>query len=197
MVDPSLHLGLRRGLVKNCGKRQYRVAGSQGTMKCQKCEKPATFHITEITDGEYVALHLCAECAESYLKPSASDSGSMANALAQHISLGQLSGDLKSIDEKTCPVCGISYYEFRKQGRLGCPNDYVFFEAELEPLIVSIHGDFQHHGKRPAWRPPDPAALTELIKLRRQMKEAVEKENYELASQVRDRIRRLEKETLR
>lgn len=166
-------------------------------MKCQKCEKPATFHITEITDGEFVSLHLCAECAESYLKPTSGDGSAVASALEKHLGLGQLPSDLKSLDEKTCPVCGMSYLEFRKHGRLGCPNDYVFFQPELEPLIVSIHGDFQHRGKSPAWRPENPALLTELIKLRRQMKEAVDKENYELASQVRDRIRRLEKEVLR
>lgn len=166
-------------------------------MKCQKCEKPATFHITEITDGEFVSLHLCADCAEAYLKPASGDGSAVADALEKHLGLGHLPSDLKSLDEKTCPVCGITYLEFRKHGRLGCPNDYVFFQTELEPLIISIHGDFQHRGKAPEWRPENPALLTELIKLRRQMKEAADNENYELATQVRDRIRRLEKEVLR
>ena len=37
-------------------------------MKCQKCEKPATFHITDLTGDELLALHLCADCAKDYLK---------------------------------------------------------------------------------------------------------------------------------
>ena len=50
---------------------------------------------------------------------------------------------------RACPVCGITFYEFRNQGRLGCPHDYVFFEKELDPLIMNIHGETTHTGKRP------------------------------------------------
>ncbi|HAN99810.1 MAG TPA: DNA helicase UvrBC [Planctomycetaceae bacterium] len=162
-------------------------------MKCQKCEKAATFHITEITDGDHVALHLCADCAEQYLKPSGG-AGTVGEALAQHLSVGQTSDEMAKLDQKACPVCGITYYEFRKYGRLGCPHDYVHFEAELESLIVNIHGEVRHRGKRPPKPPADAAVATELIRLRREMKEAIDGENYELASQIRDRIRRLEKE---
>ena len=34
-------------------------------MKCQKCDKPATFHITDLIDGKPNELHLCEECATS------------------------------------------------------------------------------------------------------------------------------------
>ena len=37
-------------------------------MKCQKCTKAATLHITEILSEEQVEeLHLCEECAQKYL----------------------------------------------------------------------------------------------------------------------------------
>ena len=37
-------------------------------MKCQKCTKPATLHITEVLPEEkYEELHLCEECANKYL----------------------------------------------------------------------------------------------------------------------------------
>ena len=38
-------------------------------MNCQKCHKPATFHITDLTGDELLALHLCADCAKEYLNP--------------------------------------------------------------------------------------------------------------------------------
>ena len=38
-------------------------------MKCKHCEKPATFHITELTSGEPEEIHLCEEHAEAYLAP--------------------------------------------------------------------------------------------------------------------------------
>ncbi|NBW87532.1 MAG: DNA helicase UvrBC, partial [Planctomycetia bacterium] len=46
-------------------------------------------------------------------------------------------------------MCGITFFEFRNQGRLGCPHDYVHFDKELEPLIANIHGSTQHTGRRP------------------------------------------------
>src|SRR5437868_12901162 len=39
-----------------------------GAMKCQKCTKAATLHITEVLGEEqFDELHLCQECAEKYL----------------------------------------------------------------------------------------------------------------------------------
>ncbi len=37
-------------------------------MKCQKCTKQATLHITEVvTEDQFEELHLCEECANKYL----------------------------------------------------------------------------------------------------------------------------------
>ena len=50
--------------------------------ECQECEKPATFHVTELTDPESpLAVHLCEDCARDYLAqtPTAKD-GSTAKA---------------------------------------------------------------------------------------------------------------------
>ena len=91
-------------------------------------------------------------------------------------------------------MCGITFYEFRQSGRLGCPHDYVCFEEELEPLILNIHGETEHRGKRPKRPLLAQEQQTEMIGLRRKMKEAVENEEYELASELRDRIRGLERE---
>ena len=160
-------------------------------MKCQKCEKPATFHITEISSGDYVALHLCADCAEKYLKPK-SDNGE--NWIQKQAKLEQTADELAKVDQKSCDVCGITFYEFRQAGRLGCPHDYVCFEEELEPLILNIHGETEHRGKRPKRPMRAREQQTQMIGLRRKMKEAVENEDYELASELRDRIRGLERE---
>ena len=65
----------------------------------------------------------------------------MAAALAQQMAIGQTAEELARLDQQACPVCGITFYEFRSQGRLGCPHDYVCFQAQLEPLIVNIHGE--------------------------------------------------------
>jgi len=166
-------------------------------MKCQECEKPATFHITELTGPELAELHLCAECAQQYLAPAGEQkesSPSLAGMLAQQLNIGQTAEELARLDQRSCPVCGVTFYEFRQAGRLGCPHDYICFEEELEPLIANIHGKTQHEGKRPKRGVEDSAKQTELIKLRQAMKEAVEQESYERASEIRDKIRAIEKE---
>jgi protein arginine kinase activator len=164
-------------------------------MKCQQCNKPATFHITELTDQQPQELHLCEDHAADYLshaEPEEHDPGSViAGQLAQHLKVGQTAEELSRLDQQACPVCGITFFEFRNHGRLGCPHDYECFADELQPLLVNIHGDTEHLGKRPANAKGNRNA-TDLIRLRREMKEAVDREEYELASQIRDKIKKLE-----
>lgn len=168
-------------------------------MKCQKCEKQATFHITELEKGKHQKeLHLCEEHARQYLtqnESEASSAPSLAGALASQLAVPQTAEELEQLDKKACPVCGITFYEFRNQGRLGCPHDYIFFEKELEPLIANIHGETTHVGKRPHRYAGGTAHKTELIRLRREMKEAIGEEDYERASRLRDEIRRVEETT--
>ncbi len=75
---------------------------------------------------------------------------------------------------------------------MGCPHDYVFFEKELEPLIANIHGETTHKGKKPRQGAGGTQQRTELIRMRREMKESIEKEDYERAKELRDEIKRIE-----
>jgi protein arginine kinase activator len=167
------------------------------SMRCQRCEKQATFHITELTGGSKPQeLHLCEEHARDYLtQPGADQAGQaagIAGALAQQLVVGQAAEDLARLDQRACPVCGITFFEFRNQGRLGCPHDYVYFEKELTPLVANIHGETRHVGKRPRGHEAGTDQQTELIRLRREMEEAKQKEHYERAAKIRDQIRDLE-----
>ena len=167
------------------------------TMKCQHCEKPATFHITELTGSTPEELHLCEDHARVYLSQAdeiETETPTLAGVLAQQLKLGQTAQELERLDQQACPICGITFYEFRQHGRLGCPHDYVAFEKELEPLIVNIHGKSSHDGKHPKRVSSSTDKRTELIRLRREMKEAVEREDYENASVLRDQIRKYETE---
>lgn len=164
-------------------------------MKCQRCDKQAAFHITDLTGDSVSAVHLCPTCAKDYLEPQQAkkvESSSLLSMISKQLKVGQTAEQLATLDKKVCPVCGISFFEFRKQGRLGCPHDYTFFREELEPLIVNIHGVTEHKGKTPKHSAVSSESQMQLIQLRRQMNEAVEKEDYEQASQIRDLIRKLE-----
>jgi protein arginine kinase activator len=169
-------------------------------MKCQQCDKQAVFHITELETGEVRELHLCEDHARGYLNQAEAGGGPEETAggggLTGPLTVGQTADELAVLDKKACAMCGITFFEFRNQGRLGCPHDYAQFEKELEPLIANIHGATRHTGRRPeradTGLPEDTGELTGVIGLRRQMQEAIGHEDYERAQEIRDSIRGIE-----
>ncbi|MGQ9505191.1 MAG: UvrB/UvrC motif-containing protein [Thermogutta sp.] len=168
-------------------------------MKCQKCDRPATYHITELTGPMPVEVHLCEQHAQEYLGRGSESSvemtqvaEQMAQQLAKHMIVGQAAEEMKRLDQQSCPYCGITFYKFRNQGRLGCPRDYQVFREQLETLLANIHGDTHHKGKASLHGAKASQTRTELIRLRQEMRQAIENEEYERASQLRDEIRRIE-----
>lgn len=164
-------------------------------MKCQKCDKSAKYHITELTGGKPHEVHLCEDHAEAYLSgPRAPDGETSAvqDLTGQFMAVGKTAEELARLDRKSCPVCGITFQEFRKQGRLGCPHDYLCFENELSAVLVNVHGELEHRGKRPKRVSGGTDHLTNLVRLRRELKAAIEVEEFERASQLRDEIRAIE-----
>lgn len=161
--------------------------------KCSRCSKPSTLHITELRDGTVQELHLCESCAQQYLSGADTEDvidevGSITDKLAEIAS----DEDLDELNHLTCPNCGISFREFRSQGRLGCPHDYIAFKSELMPLLENIHGETQHTGKIPKRAPDDSQQQYRMIKLRQELRTAVEEEAYEDAARLRDEIQTLE-----
>jgi protein arginine kinase activator len=168
-------------------------------MQCQQCDKQAVFHITELETGEVRELHLCEDHARAYLDQSDGASGpddETGGGLTGPLTVGQTADELAVLDKKACEMCGITFFEFRNLGRLGCPHDYAQFEKELEPLIANVHGATNHSGRRPdrsgSDLPERTEELTSVIGLRRAMQDAIASEDYEIAKQIRDTIRGIE-----
>lgn len=163
--------------------------------KCSRCSKPATLHITELRNGGVQALHLCESCAHDYLSnPDGAESNVESESLTDK--LAELTSDeqFDELDQLSCPNCGITFREFRSQGRLGCPHDYIAFGRELTPLIENIHGETRHAGKFPKRAPESSHRQFRLIKLRNDLRLAVQDEDYETAARLRDEIQSLETE---
>ena len=93
---------------------------------------------------------------------------------------------------RECDMCGIKFVDFRNLGRLGCPHDYDVFREDLVQLLENIHGETRHSGKVPRRLPHNKQSQNELMSLRKQLQTAVNREAYEDAVRLRDRIRQLE-----
>lgn len=165
-------------------------------MKCHRCAKVATLHITEIVKGTAQELHLCEECAQEYLTNSGGDQpGSTGSGLIKHPDGGD--AQLEELDKLVCPTCKMTFREFRSQGRLGCSHCYIAFQDELLPLLENIHGDTQHCGKFPKRAPDDSQKQYQLIRLRNDLRLAITEESYEQAAKLRDQIQELEAQLAR
>ena len=159
-------------------------------MKCQFCSKPATVHLTDIVALQKKELHLCEGCAEQHQlikKQELNLPAIVQNLIGQH--LGPQTDELARL---TCPACGIKYMEFRAQGRLGCPHDYVVFRGGLTPLLQRIHRSDRHVGKAPRSSALSPERQAELADLRRRLQTAIRAEAYEEAARLRDLLRQKE-----
>ena len=164
-------------------------------MQCQICKKnSATIHLTEIADGVRTEMHLCEQCTQE--EGVAVKSQIPLNELLSSLLASQPADDDifdDSTQKTSCPNCGFTLEQFRKDAALGCPYDYEVFEKSLLPLIEKAHnGKTYHCGKVPSRTPGDTKKQIEVATLRQQLETAVKSEKYELAAELRDKIERLE-----
>ena len=175
-------------------------------MLCDICNKNvATVHLTEIIDDQMAELHLCENCAKAKSMEMEQQFG-LADLLAGLSNFGapietQGAAGLK------CQGCGLTYENFKKIGRLGCSECYKSFSSYLTPLLKKIHGSSQHIGKSPVKLPPPAVPRQEPIKekpeakikipqiqdLKNQLQQLIQKEEFEKAAELRDKIKDLEK----
>lgn len=175
-------------------------------MVCENCgERPAVIHLTQIVNNSVTTMHLCEPCAaEKGVETGASVAKfPLGDFLAQ---LGKGEQAQANLDTP-CPSCGATLHDFRQTGRLGCARCYESFEGHLRDLLRRLHGSAVHAGERyrvltvqpaarsgaaPVAEVEQDAAARNLSDLKARLQRAVESENFELAAELRDRIRVLE-----
>jgi len=164
-------------------------------LRCEICKKRwATVHLTDLVgEGEKRELHLCEECAQKKGVAIKAQEPTVADILSAILSSSQLAKQHSEFAKVTCRACGMSYGDFLSSGRLGCGNDYVVFDKALNPFLEKVQGSIRHTGKVPGRVGEDVVKINELIKLRQELRQAVEREEYEKAAEVRDRIQSLER----
>jgi protein arginine kinase activator len=183
-------------------------------MLCERCkERPATFFLTRIVNGEKTELHLCQQCAAEtgqlgvVMEPQFTFTNFLAGLLNNELGFAPAK---HSPAPPQCGNCGLTYDDFRQVGQFACSHCYEEFEPYLEGLFRRVQGGTEHVGKAPGPERPGrreaakpvrpaepvkaPAPPSRLAQLREELAAAIAREEYERAAELRDEIRRSEKE---
>lgn len=169
-------------------------------MKCSKCGvNNANTHVKTVINGELREYDLCSECAQkmgytSLFPDIQSDftgllSGFFSNALPARTQATR------------CEFCGSTYSEIAKTGQVGCAHCYELFADRLYPSIRRLHGNTTHCGKHSKaaqeakqreQKPEEQTAQDRISAMKRELEQAVSEQNFELAAELRDKIREAE-----
>ena len=162
-------------------------------MICECChETEATIHLTQVIDGTVKKLNLCQACAQD----NGIDLNSPISITDVLLGLGSQSGmkkgqSLMSALDLSCSRCQMTRAEFKSNARLGCPECYKAFMGELNALMQAMHHSRQHVGKIPARQGVEVRITAQIASLQKDIATAVAKEEYEVAANLRDKIRAL------
>jgi protein arginine kinase activator len=155
-------------------------------MKCHHCDNPATVHLTQILNGQMHKMDLCESCAQSkgVTNPENLSIGSL-------MEKDELGGD-SILSSMVCESCGTTHQDFKKGGRLGCEACYHVFRPVLDPLLDGMHAGSKHLGKIPSGSESRVRFEQTIEGLRKELQDAVEKEDFEKAAELRDKLHDLE-----
>ena len=162
--------------------------------KCDICKtnEPSVSY-REVINGKEKCYSLCPTCAsvkEKEISAAFKDiaspvMGGLFDGFFSPRSLAAVQGEAKR-----CDLCGSTFKRIAERGRVGCPKCYFVFEKELEGTIKRLHGNVTHCS-RPEGKNEETAAEDEKTALEKELRAAIEKEEYERAAEIRDKLKAL------
>lgn len=158
-------------------------------MVCENCkERDAVVNLTKIKDNAVTHQRLCERCAaEQGVETTVAQPKP---ALTDFLQAVQQQATSAPGDQAACHFCGATARDFRQSGRVGCARCYTAFERSLRELLRRLHGNARHTGRRYVVPSPDLVEQAgQLRQLRERLRRAIEAEQFELAADLRDRLR--------
>ena len=157
-------------------------------MLCQKCGKrTASVHFKQIINGAIHEEYLCSECANGGTSVYSLEKG-MEELFGSLFAGASIAG---TRTKKCCPLCGATIRDISGSGKVGCAKCYEVFKNELKGTVSGIHGNVHHVGRAPGKHAEIMKIQAEIEDLKQQQQKAVEEQNYELAAELRDKIKAL------
>ncbi len=165
-------------------------------MLCQNChKKTASVFISSIINGQETRTYLCNDCAKNYTVFKFKDPFSIKDIMNKFDTSEEccVSSEEENNIDIVCSNCYSTYNEYRETGKVGCSQCYKFFEKELKPILKNVYGYEEYIGKIPKRNNNGRYINEEMRMLKEDLNIAIEKEEYEMAAKIRDKIRGLEK----
>jgi len=169
-------------------------------MFCERCKKTdATIHLSEIIKDMKSEVHLCENCArEVGLNTKISNFSLSLPEMLTFLNVEEVT-DIKG--GKHCLTCGSDFLEYKRNGKLGCPECYIGLAEFLEPVLSGFHGEKRHIGKSPSENVESGYSVVGFVDkknnsdntadLQALLDSAVTDERYEEAAVLRDKIREI------
>ena len=162
-------------------------------MKCTRCkEERATVHVINVAATGISDLHFCSECARDTGYISGPEDFSFEDVVGRLMSDN---AEVRKPDQAeepqvpACPECGTMEEDVEKRGA-GCENDFKLFRETVLKHAMLNHGADRHKGKKNSPLGEMARQQQFLAALERQLADAIKAENYEMAAEIRDRMRR-------
>ena len=89
---------------------------------------------------------------------------------------------------KNCPNCSTTFESFTNSGLVGCSECYRAFSNSIKEIFAQTHGVASYGGKN--YQDLATGTLS-ISQLKKELKQAVKSESFELAISLRDTIRRM------
>lgn len=159
---------------------------------CESCgQRPAEVEFVQIIGNLHKRMSLCRQCAAS---EGLSQHFEIFRRLAHMFEQQQVMQTEADVPEVVCSQCRTSFEEFARTGLLGCPDCYTEFKEHLTPILRRMHGVTRavvsNTGENPEKSGEDGVRDTK-AELKTRLEKAVAEENYELAAELRDRLKSL------
>jgi protein arginine kinase activator len=146
-------------------------------MKCELCGAGnAKYKYYEVDSDTVREINICEQCA----REKGVDIKSKEDSVV--------------VESGVCPVCGLSFREYKESMSLGCAECYNSFKEQIQAFLKESQLGVLHKGKEPIRNSKVIFVKKEILEMKKKLDSYVENERFEEAVKLRDEIEERKKE---
>lgn len=167
-------------------------------MLCERCHAhPATVHMVQVVNGNRKEEHLCSECAEKehvFQKEQSFFGNGFFDSPLDHFFGGSMLGHLLEDPFGTCTLedHGGQFIEVSPEKLPENEDSYSRFKESIRPSFQKGKNEIPVNEPKTKEKGDAPVESEELQALRKELKSCVDREDFERACEVRDKIKAIE-----